>query len=47
MGHVRKVGVEEEMFLVDPRTGHIVPVSARAMEADRRQDEQHEQPEEL
>ena len=47
MVHVRKVGVEEEMFLVDPRTGHIVPVSARAMEADKRQDEQHEQPEEL
>jgi carboxylate-amine ligase len=47
MVHARKVGVEEEMFLVDPRTGHIVPVSARAMAADKHQDEQQEQPEEL
>ena len=43
MEHARKVGVEEEMFLVDPETYHIRPVSARAMEADEREDDQPEE----
>ncbi|MGH3473888.1 MAG: carboxylate-amine ligase [Aeromicrobium sp.] len=44
MAQVRKVGVEEEMFLVDPQTCHVLPVSARAIRADERE---AEQPEEL
>ena len=43
MAQVRKVGVEEEMFLVDPETFHIRPVSARAMTADEREDDQPEE----
>jgi carboxylate-amine ligase len=43
MAHVRKVGVEEEMFLVDPQTCLLLPVSARAMRADEREDEQPEE----
>jgi glutamate---cysteine ligase / carboxylate-amine ligase len=43
MSRVRKVGVEEEMFLVDPQTYHLLPVSARAMKADEREDEQPEE----
>ena len=42
MARVRKVGVEEEMFLVDPQTCHLLPVSARAIRADEREDEQPE-----
>jgi carboxylate-amine ligase len=43
MSRVRKVGVEEEMFLVDPQTCHIRPVSERAIRADEREDEQPEE----
>jgi len=43
MTRVRKVGVEEEMFLVDPQTYHILPVSSRAMKADEREDDQPEE----
>ena len=43
MAHVRKVGVEEEMFLVDPQTCLLLPVSARAMRADEREDDQPEE----
>jgi glutamate---cysteine ligase / carboxylate-amine ligase len=45
MPEVRKVGVEEEMFLVDPKTCLLLPVSARALRADER--EKDDQPEEL
>ena len=43
MAHVRNVGVEEEMFLVDPKTCHNLPVSASAIRADEREDEQPEE----
>ena len=43
MAQVRTVGVEEEMFLVDPETCHIRPVSARAIRADEREDDQPEE----
>ena len=43
MSRVRMVGVEEEMFLVDPQTCHIRPVSERAIRADEREDEQPEE----
>src|SRR5688500_7784258 len=43
MAQVRKVGVEEEMFLVDPQTCLLLPVSARAMTADEREDDQPEE----
>ncbi len=43
MVRVRKVGVEEEMFLVDPQTGLIRPVSSRAILADEQQDDQPEE----
>jgi carboxylate-amine ligase len=43
MTRVRTVGVEEELFLVDPQTCHILPVSARAMRADEREDDQREE----
>jgi carboxylate-amine ligase len=33
MTPTRKVGVEEEMFLVDPRTRRLMPASGRAIEA--------------
>lgn len=39
---VRKVGVEEEMFLVDPQTCLVLPVSRRAIVADEQQDDQPE-----
>ena len=34
---VRKVGVEEELFLVDPQTLRVLPVSSGVLEADERQ----------
>ena len=43
MVRVRKVGVEEEMFLVDPETGMIRPVSSRAIMADEQEDDQPEE----
>jgi carboxylate-amine ligase len=44
MVQVRKVGVEEEMFLVDPQTCRLRPVSSRAIVADERE---ADRPEEL
>lgn len=41
---VRRVGVEEEMFLVDPKTYEVMPVSSEAMRAD---EAVSDQPEEL
>ena len=35
----RSIGVEEEMFLVDPETTHLVPVSQKALRADRERDD--------
>ncbi len=43
MTRVRTVGVEEELFLVDPQTFHILPISARAMQADERGGDQSEE----
>ena len=43
MVRVRKVGVEEEMFLVDPQTCQIRPVSRRALVADEQEDDQPEE----
>ncbi len=43
MTRVRTVGVEEELFLVDPQTFHILPVSARAMQADERGGDQSQE----
>jgi carboxylate-amine ligase len=43
MVRVRKVGVEEEMFLVDPETCLLRPVSRRAIVADEQQDDQPEE----
>jgi carboxylate-amine ligase len=40
---VRKVGVEEEMFLVDPETCLLRPVSRRAIVADEQEDDQPEE----
>jgi carboxylate-amine ligase len=36
---VRKVGLEEELLLVDPATGHLVAVSSRALRAHERRDQ--------
>jgi carboxylate-amine ligase len=38
----RSIGVEEEMFLVDPETTHLVPVSQKALRADRERDDSDE-----
>jgi glutamate---cysteine ligase / carboxylate-amine ligase len=42
MARIRKVGVEEEMFLVDPESCHVLPVSQRALLADDRDADQPE-----
>ena len=43
MSAVRSVGIEEEMFLVDPRTAQLLPVSQQAVHADEQRPDSDEE----